>query len=371
MDITSQELQKAINGEITFKWRNNGSVLPLKLNKKGKELFEQFIKQGFGYKNGTTNAYSVYSVWCSIENQPEVSILSKVKYAHIEIDMIFSNYCISFKGQELIESVVKNNWPKKYEKSALAISAGGTYSSFRFVLKEKAELVARRIVEIIRDKKYLIYNNLYNEEYKNTINENIRKKNQNFRKIGNKKEGYVYFIQAEDRNIFKIGYSKNHPRTRIKSLQNSSPYDLYLRYFFYSIDCKEAEDKVHNYLKNTPQKREWFFISPAQVVKAINYFHSTIDVALDSNNFQVIGKYLVLKSKVQDDSTTVITEKCPFCGHNHRHGSGGKDYKGRIEVIEGIRTLGHRLAHCTKKNIEFITPNGTVVNNMDGYYLGI
>lgn len=370
MEITSEELQKAINGKIIFKWPNY-TELPLRLNKKGKELFHHYIQQGFGHKNGTTNAYSVYSVWCSIEKLPEVSILPRVKYAHIEIDMIFSDYRISIEGQESIESVVKNNWPKKYEKSALAISAGGTYSSFQFVLKEKVELVARRIVEIIRNKKYLVHKSLYNEEYKKTIVENIRNRNKDFRKVGNKKEGYVYFIQAEDRNIFKIGYSKNHPGNRIKSLQNGSPYDLYLRYFFYSIDCKEAECKVHNFFKNAPQKREWFFISPAKVINAINHFHLTIDVALDSNHFYAIGKYLVLKSKVQDDSITVITEKCPFCGNTHRHGSGGKDYKKNIETIDGIKILGRRTAHCKIRNIEFITPNGTVVNNKNGYYLGI
>jgi len=372
MNITSEELRKAINGVITFRWRADGTVLPLKLNVKGKELFEQFIQQGFGIKKGTTNAYTVYSAWCSIEKQPQISITPGVIYSHIEIDMIFTSYRISVEGQELIESVVKNSWPKKFEKSALSISAGGTYSSFRFITKEKADLVARRIVEIIRNKNYLVPTSLYHEEYKNTINENIKQRNNNLRKVGNKKEGYVYFIQAEDRNIFKIGFSKNHPRTRIRSLQNGSPYDLYLRYFFYSIDCKSAEDKVHKYLEDTPKKREWFFISPAQLVKAINYFHSTIDVALDSNDYKVVsGKYLVLKSLVHNDSITVVTEKCPFCGHKHSHGTGGKDYKNFIEIHEGISTLGHRTAHCTTKDIEFITPNGTVVNNKDGYYLGI
>lgn len=129
---------------------------------------------------------------------------------------------------------------------------------------------------------------------------------------------------------------------------------------------------MHEYLKDIPQKREWFFISPVQIVKAINHFHSTIDVALDSNDFRVIsGKYLVLKSRVRKGLRTVETEKCPFCGTKHIHSGGGKDYKKNIEVQEGIRTLGHRRPHCLIKHIEFITPNGTVVNNKDGYYLGI
>ncbi|XCN74539.1 MAG: hypothetical protein Q3M24_07280 [Candidatus Electrothrix aestuarii] len=130
MDLTLEELQQAINGDVTYRWSHDRTIIPLTLDENGKKLFKQFTKQGFGVKGGATNAYDVYSTWCSIEKQPEIFISPKRKYAHIEIDMIFTDCHISIEGQRLIESVVKNNWPKEYERASLQVSAGEIYSVF-------------------------------------------------------------------------------------------------------------------------------------------------------------------------------------------------------------------------------------------------
>lgn len=239
-------------------------------------------------------------------------------------------------------------------------------------MKGKCEEVVKEVVEIIKVNGSLIDKEIYHKTYKNELMARISKANEDSSKAGLKKEGYIYFIQAEDRNIFKIGYSRNNPKNRIKVLQNGSPYDLYLRHYFYTIDCVVAEEKIHKHLSKYPSNREWFFVTPLQIAKALDYFSEYIDVALESKRFSVIGnRFLVLKSKVADDSITVTTEKCPFCGKRHYHGTGGVDYKNHIERTEGISTLGHRVAHCTIRNVEFILPNDVVVNNNDGYYLGI
>ena len=96
------------------------------------------------------------------------------------------------------------------------------------------------------------------------------------------------------------------------------------------------------------------------------------DISLESANFDVVEeKYLVLRSKVQRDQIGVITEKCPFCGERHRHGSGGRNWREDIQVVDGISTLGHRGKHCVVSGVRLKLPTGQVVCNDDGYFLGI
>ena len=101
-------------------------------------------------------------------------------------------------------------------------------------------------------------------------------------------------------------------------------------------------------------------------------FGALYDVTLGSRGYDVIEtKYLVLRCEVAKDGISVTTEKCPFCGKKHQHGTGGKDYEKRLKRVEGISILGHRVAHCIKQPVELILPNGVKVNNKDGYYLRV
>jgi hypothetical protein len=89
-------------------------------------------------------------------------------------------------------------------------------------------------------------------------------------------------------------------------------------------------------------------------------------------NFPVIdGKHIVLNCTIGKDNIQVTTETCPFCGRRHFHGTGRTDWGKRVWVVDGIRTLHHRVAHCVPRDVEITLADGTVVCNERGYYLGI
>ncbi len=93
---------------------------------------------------------------------------------------------------------------------------------------------------------------------------------------------------------------------------------------------------------------------------------------MTTQNYQVIdGRYIVLKSTVSDNNINITTEPCPFCKKPHFHGTGRTNWRDKISTIDGTPTWGHRVAHCVPREVEITLPDGTVVCNDDGYYLGI
>jgi hypothetical protein len=93
---------------------------------------------------------------------------------------------------------------------------------------------------------------------------------------------------------------------------------------------------------------------------------------MGKRNFPVIeGKYIVLKCKVAADNIQVITETCPYCGKRHYHGTGNLNWEKKVQIIEGIRTLGSRESHCVPQNVTITLADGTKVCNRSGYILGI
>jgi len=89
-------------------------------------------------------------------------------------------------------------------------------------------------------------------------------------------------------------------------------------------------------------------------------------------NFPVIdGKWIVLNCTIGKDNIQVTTETCPYCGRRHFHGTGSVDWEKHVQVVDGIRTLNHRVAHCVPRSVEITLADGTVVCNERGYYLGI
>lgn len=187
-------------------------------------------------------------------------------------------------------------------------------------------------------------------------------------------KGYIYFFQAAGQNLFKIGRTSKSPQSRRRSLDTGCPYDLEILGVLQTIDIIEAENIIHEYLKEfrVSKRKEWFQAEKGIIVEAMQRFGAMYDVALGNRDYKVIkDKYLVLRCEVAKDGIDIVTEKCPFCGKRHHHGTGGQDCLSHIESIEGIFTLGHRVAHCIEQSIELILPNGTKVNNSDGYYLRV
>ena len=82
-------------------------------------------------------------------------------------------------------------------------------------------------------------------------------------------------------------------------------------------------------------------------------------------------KFVVQDCEVIPNSHIVYIRKCMYCGDQHMHGAGSKDWGERVQVVDGVRTLGHRVKHCVRKNVKITLADGTEVCNESGYYLGI
>ena len=185
--------------------------------------------------------------------------------------------------------------------------------------------------------------------------------------------GWIYFFEAVGQDLFKIGRTRKGPQTRAKA-STMCPHDLNFLGAIESVDIVKAEKKVHHHLRNyrLSPKKEWFRAPKEVIVETMEKFQAVYDIALSSKHYHVIeDRYLVLDCKLSRDWVTVKTEKCPFCGRRHTHGAGGRKDITPIRRIEGVNTIGHRVAHCVEQPVELILPGGKRVTNDDGYFLGV
>lgn len=67
---------------------------------------------------------------------------------------------------------------------------------------------------------------------------------------------WVYFIQARESGHFKIGYSSNHPVSRLMSFQTGNPEELALRGWFKGSQRDERD--LHAVLAPERIRGEWF-----------------------------------------------------------------------------------------------------------------
>lgn len=67
---------------------------------------------------------------------------------------------------------------------------------------------------------------------------------------------WVYFIQARESGHFKIGYSSNHPVSRLLSFQTGNPDELVLRGWFKG--SQRDERHLHELLRAYRVRGEWF-----------------------------------------------------------------------------------------------------------------
>lgn len=90
---------------------------------------------------------------------------------------------------------------------------------------------------------------------------------------------YVYLINIQDTNIYKIGFTKQSPEKRVKDLQTGNPYKMVLVDSYKSQIAPSIETVIHNYFKhkkNNPEEGlsllgEWFILEK----KDIETFQST------------------------------------------------------------------------------------------------
>jgi hypothetical protein len=57
---------------------------------------------------------------------------------------------------------------------------------------------------------------------------------------------YVYLIQVDGTEIYKIGYTKSHPQKRLEALQTGNPHKLILVDFYPTLRATKIEAAMHN-----------------------------------------------------------------------------------------------------------------------------
>tara|TARA_R110000824_G_scaffold41914_3_gene124130 strand:+ start:242 stop:721 length:480 start_codon:yes stop_codon:yes gene_type:complete len=72
-----------------------------------------------------------------------------------------------------------------------------------------------------------------------------------------KLDGYVYILDIEGFNYYKVGLSRNVP-SRKKAIQTLVPFDISIVRAIYVDNCKAIEQEIHERLKDYRFKGEWF-----------------------------------------------------------------------------------------------------------------
>lgn len=179
----------------------------------------------------------------------------------------------------------------------------------------------------------------------------------------------IYFIGIEGTDYVKIGRATNVQK-RPASLATAHPLDLsILRVIKTSGHLEDVilEKQIHTYLKDCRAKREWFELDREKLINTINHFENGEAYAL---NPIFEGRYLCLRAAPGytegGELLHAVTEPCFFCRVKHFHG-----LPKETEVIDGIHTYGHRVAHCHIQHIQRWHPSGIFLDNARGYYLWI
>lgn len=91
--------------------------------------------------------------------------------------------------------------------------------------------------------------------------------------LDNKRAGYLYLIQNEESDKFKIGVTANLDE-RLKSLQTANPNKLnYILYKFYE-NAYEIEREAHLYLESNKISGEWFILTDEELKRVCNFYFS-------------------------------------------------------------------------------------------------
>jgi hypothetical protein len=67
---------------------------------------------------------------------------------------------------------------------------------------------------------------------------------------------YVYLINIEGTNIYKIGFTKQYPEKRLKNLQTGNPYKMILTDSYESKIAPSIESVMHSYFQHKKTNSE-------------------------------------------------------------------------------------------------------------------
>lgn len=95
-------------------------------------------------------------------------------------------------------------------------------------------------------------------------------------------DGYIYVVQFGSNDLFKFGVSQN-PDRRIKDIDSYSPVKIREigRYYFKNV--YETEEMIHDNLKDSIVRREWFKLEK----------ESVLDICKELKQMSDEGVYLI------------------------------------------------------------------------------
>lgn len=113
-------------------------------------------------------------------------------------------------------------------------------------------------------------------------------------RIDIKRNGIIYIIE-EDKNICKIGSTRQHPLDRMSGYGSYNHRELNLIYIAFVSDLINYEIRIQNLFRPYNIKGEWFKIDPEMIVN-FNYqqfpekFQNFIWEKFDKNNVDQLNK---------------------------------------------------------------------------------
>ena len=81
----------------------------------------------------------------------------------------------------------------------------------------------------------------------------------------------VYFIQAGDENVFKIGITNGSPSKRLAMLQTGNHLPLTVYAFMSVSEPKEVEARLHSQYGDRRMAGEWFNLTPQEVDRILEH----------------------------------------------------------------------------------------------------
>lgn len=89
--------------------------------------------------------------------------------------------------------------------------------------------------------------------------------------------GYVYLLQSGSQ--YKIGFSKNHPRKRVRQLRTGSPFPVFVIHWIKTEFYRRVEKQLHHRFHEKRGEGEWFALSDEDVahIRSLNEFGRTAE----------------------------------------------------------------------------------------------
>lgn len=76
---------------------------------------------------------------------------------------------------------------------------------------------------------------------------------------------YLYIVQCEGSQFYKVGVSTVTPINRLAGLQVGCPFTLRMPYVFADPSAHRLEREIHIHLKHCHVRGEWFELKPLEV----------------------------------------------------------------------------------------------------------